>query len=798
MQAAVVDARKLQEELVKINQDALKGGLDLLDQQLNKYEAIGKTLDYISNMIKLTGNQQNFGAIDQVYEAQEKALKGQLDALMDGRKLLQDMLDKQVKGSEEWEYTNSQLVKMDGQIQKITEQTLKAFQDEFNNSFTGIMDKLDKDLSGGMGLDKVKEQWSEAKADGEKYLSTQEKIVWAGNMQYKIQKQMNAATNPAVKKKLQEYLDDELASLKEKNVLTKYDVDRAEKLYNITQAQIALDEARNNKTIQRLVRDSSGNWSYQYVEDTKKVASAQDSLSDLLQDLMDFDKKAFLANQDEMLAAKEKFERDIQDVIKRGQAGEFATQEEFNAALELAQANFSEKTLRLEKEGNAIRQGSSESTMAAIYDTYVKNETDLGTLTESQRVLLESLGTSVDGSWQSIRESLAAKNVGSAEDYRTLFTDVVLGHSANMTNELGAIYTGIGGSWNSTTGSMGASNDSLALSSNNAVQSIKASWGEYQDKVEETAILTGMDMGGIIDKTQDLSNETDTLASSTDIVLNQIQSEWEKVGALIQQYQKLDGSLYDSIIAASVAYITSLDTIIRKQKEVATGVNTPAAPTNNDAANAAAAAAQAAAALAAQRAAAAAAAAAAKAKQDAANAAAQNIAKGSRVKVKAGRTWYYDSEGMKPTGSTTPYSSTQLYVTNTANGQYAVGKSTNINSSLGWVKKSDLQGFKTGGYTGEFGSDTTGKLAMLHEKELVLNKADTKNILDAVQIVRDYASLIKDLVGGGVSSVTSSIGGDVQQSVSINADFSGVKSSSEIEKAFENLGNRAAQFAKRR
>ena len=242
-----------------------------------------------------------------------------------------------------------------------------------------------------------------------------------------------------------------------------------------------------------------------------------------------------------------------------------------------------------------------------------------------------------------------------------------------------------------------------------------------------------------------------------------------------------------------VDYIKKLDDIIRKQKEVATGVKTPAAPTaptppkaptkpDTSAAD--------------------------KAKKDAedkakakaaadAKAKAANIGKGSKVKVKAGRTWYYDSEGMHPTGSTTPYSSTQLYITNTANGQYAVGKSTNVNSSLGWVKKTDLQGFKTGGYTGEFGSDTTGKLAMLHEKELVLNKADTKNILDAVQIVRDYASLIKDLVGGGISSI-GSVGGDVKQTVSINADFSGVKSSSEIEKAFENLGNRAAQFAKRK
>ena len=42
-------------------------------------------------------------------------------------------------------------------------------------------------------------------------------------------------------------------------------------------------------------------------------------------------------------------------------------------------------------------------------------------------------------------------------------------------------------------------------------------------------------------------------------------------------------------------------------------------------------------------------------------------------------------------------------------------------------------GFATGGYTGDF---TDGKLAFLHEKELVLNQEDTKNMLAAVSTVR--------------------------------------------------------------
>ena len=46
--------------------------------------------------------------------------------------------------------------------------------------------------------------------------------------------------------------------------------------------------------------------------------------------------------------------------------------------------------------------------------------------------------------------------------------------------------------------------------------------------------------------------------------------------------------------------------------------------------------------------------------------------------------------------------------------------------------------YDTGGYTGTWGSD--GKLAMLHQKEIVLNKADTENLLASVDITREIAS----------------------------------------------------------
>src|SRR5690606_34335735 len=52
--------------------------------------------------------------------------------------------------------------------------------------------------------------------------------------------------------------------------------------------------------------------------------------------------------------------------------------------------------------------------------------------------------------------------------------------------------------------------------------------------------------------------------------------------------------------------------------------------------------------------------------------------------------------------------------------------------------------FDTGGYTGKFKG---GKLAILHEKELILKPNDTSNMLEAVGLVRSIADKLPKLSG---------------------------------------------------
>lgn len=117
----------------------------------------------------------------------------------------------------------------------------------------------------------------------------------------------------------------------------------------------------------------------------------------------------------------------------------------------------------------------------------------------------------------------------------------------------------------------------------------------------------------------------------------------------------------------------------------------------------------------------------------------------------------------------------------------------------------NIYGYKTGGYTGSWNGpdvEENGKLAFLHQKELVLNTDDTENMLNAVKLIRQISESI-DLQAAVQSSY--SVGAIqfpgnnqvLQQEVTIHAEFPNATDHNEIEEAFNSLVNRASQYANR-
>ena len=167
----------------------------------------------------------------------------------------------------------------------------------------------------------------------------------------------------------------------------------------------------------------------------------------------------------------------------------------------------------------------------------------------------------------------------------------------------------------------------------------------------------------------------------------------------------------------------------------------------------------------------------------------------SFVEVKSGARWYGDSWGGG--GSGTARNGNIKYVNENGSHPY------NIDGS-GWIKKTDIVGYDTGGYTGDW-DGSYGKLAMLHKKELILNESDTKNFLASMEVMERILRIldlqtISSQVGGILTTPAFKNTGNqiIEQHIEIEANFPNATDRFEIEEAFKSMANLASQYANRK
>ena len=108
--------------------------------------------------------------------------------------------------------------------------------------------------------------------------------------------------------------------------------------------------------------------------------------------------------------------------------------------------------------------------------------------------------------------------------------------------------------------------------------------------------------------------------------------------------------------------------------------------------------------------------------------------------------------------------------------------------------------YDSGGYTGSWNGgidEKEGRLAILHQKELVLNATDTKNLLDIVSQVRQMQNVLGNNITDYSKLFAANKGDTIEQRVEIKADLPNVTSSIEIENALLNIADMAYQSAHR-
>lgn len=271
-------------EGVIAEQDKIRSQLDDLYSSLENRGSIAELLWDTNSSAYLNKNE---GLIKQQMTIKAKEIqdlnnmntyyKGQMQKITDNGGSIYD--EDYLKYQEKVRENNKQ-------IESDTIERIKLEQSLQQNSINKALNNLDNNIW-GKSFEDVKQDWEETLAFQDKYLSKAQATYKIQSLSNTIQKDIDNTKDLKIQQKLNDFREEEIAHLREKNklekdnrALTQDDVDLAQARYDILLKEIALENARNNKNSMKVVRNQEGNWSYQYVADNSDVEDKQQQLLD--------------------------------------------------------------------------------------------------------------------------------------------------------------------------------------------------------------------------------------------------------------------------------------------------------------------------------------------------------------------------------------------------------------------------------------------------------------------------------------------------------------------------------------
>ena len=764
MSAAVEDLKKYNDNLMEnledaqdiINKikdsylDAIDEANDKLEEQTKQYEYIADLINHDMNMVELLGGEDDYADLARYYEMMHANNMQNVEFLRMQRDAIKAQLDAVEEGSEAWKKLYEQVQDAQKDLNSAVEDSLNNIIDKYSNAIKNVFDKLNKSVTSGLGLDYMQESYDRQVDNGDNYLDEPNRLYAIEKIRNKYKDALNSTSDLAAQRKIADVMAQQLKYLEEKDQLSQYEVERAEKIYDLTMKQIALQEVQANKSQLRLKRDVQGNYSYQYVADQDAMNDAQQEVNDAMNDLYNFD----LENYRDILGQATELTKEYEELVTE--------------ILENAALSEEERTQRLAEVKNWYY-----TEMNALEEQLAINKVNLQ---ESANMELEELYRQNNEVFQGvIFEEMVPGWNGALDEMVTNFTEDFIPRCEDSMRDLEAETEKY-------------QNDVHAL--------------EQSANQDFTAIRGGIDL--TITDTQSLMHSNSELIDTYYREMGAITDVLGKLDDLIRKYDDVRNAAIRMAEAASKAY-QQIQLTQYKAMEAEKFVGQGNLNNYNDAVG--------------------------KVTNGGGSGgnegpSGQTKTQNPTITIQGTYYWRVESSGItaasggpmrmneaKEKCEEVAKSILGNYTITLEGSTYVARKKVHVTSTYEggkmttqyWVGANPNYRFATGGYTGDWHSND-GKLAVLDSKELVLNADDTKNMLDAVNIVRHIVSSLDGsmnarvagmAINPDISQALSQVGGAsaVDQNVTISASFPNVSSHTEIEQAFENLVNRASQAA---
>lgn len=628
-----------------------------------------------------------------------------------------------------------------------TAQAMEAAKNIYSNALDDIFYEFENKMTRGLGFDQLQAKYNRTKDEDNRFLDGVNRFVETQDLNNKVQESIAKASTDYAKSTLKA-LQDEFAERQANADLSEYDLKIMEAKYNMTLKQIALEEAQNAKSKVRLVRGANGNYNYLFTADEADINSKQQEYLKAMQDYYN--------------TAKDQTENITGEIVSLWQE----MSEEIRKIYE-------DDTLNAEQRQNVINE---------IQAYYQKKYADLAKMQTDAAKDMKDAGNSALAEQQKAANKYGDDTSETAQNFQKNFQRILEEMGGNA-NDFNSAYSdqlinlvAIEGSFTETTAEMFAKlNEALTKykgNIGNISNEIGVSYDQLSDKVdrltqanEELQNKATSAIDEIWNKISELQDVTEAQAAWTKEIYNTIaaiQKLASETATAVQKYNEAVGSINKLGATGSWSGGTgSGGSGTGTSGNVSSNISTTTPSTPNTSAGST-----------------------------------------GRIRKQLGQ---FDS-------------SSRTYKLMTMNGavyegggwwNYPSGMKRQIESLAADYSRSQLKHYDTGGYTGDWGSD--GRLAVLHQKELVLNQEDTKNMLAAVQSIRELApSMIAEMRAriSGTAAASQSLFGsrysgmrsvfdrkatELAQSVQINADFPGVRDAIEIKEALESLVQTSAQ-----
>lgn len=389
VEQSLMEIKEIQEDVAQAVLDQMDAVVDAMDKVADLMDTVDSQIEHDIKVIEMVYGETDYDAKGKYMEQRQKNNLDTLGTAKENRDYWEQQMNLiDDKTSEAYQKAQENFFKYNDAVNDAIEKSIEDAQEKAENAIDGIFKKYNDEITNGKGLDYTEQQWELVNDVADQYLDTVNAAFGIRQLEGKWKDAIDQTDNIGAQKKLNTLMEEQLKKLREKDKLTEYDIERAEKEYEIALKKLALEEAQQTKSTMRLRRDSQGNYRYEYVADENQIAKLQDELDALENSLYNFDKERWLEMQNQVVDAV----RDRQDAIKEILMDASLTEEERLERLEEINKLYNEKIQNITDQAvtaqtNLYDSGATE--LSKIWDEQGKDFQDLSD--EEQRVLVEEM-----------------------------------------------------------------------------------------------------------------------------------------------------------------------------------------------------------------------------------------------------------------------------------------------------------------------------------------------------------------------------------------------------------------------